>query len=116
MNKKLKTALLFGIPVLVGGYFIYKQVSKPTPIKPTPTPEPTPTPNPTTEWSKFKVITVTDPLNVRQLPSTTSAVIDKLAIGSQVWAKSSSTSGWHEYSKDGSTRFGYVSSQYIQAI
>jgi hypothetical protein len=113
INKKLKTALLFGVPLLIGGYLIYKQFKGTGKVRPNPKP---PTPNPpapTTGWTRYKVITVTDPLNIRQSPSTTSTILGTLAIDSIIYAKPSSTSGWHEYSADGSTRSGYVSSTYI---
>jgi hypothetical protein len=52
MNKKLKLGLLFGVPVLIGAYLIYRQfnpkgaVGKYIP-PPTPKPEVTPVPSPT---------------------------------------------------------------------
>lgn len=120
MNKKTKTALLFGIPLLIGGYFIYKQFKKPTPKPVVPNGGGGGnggggTPPPSVGWTKFKVITITDPLNIRQSPSTTSSILGTLPIGTIIYAKPSSSSGWHEYSANGSTRSGYVSSTYITA-
>ena len=112
ISKKLKTTLIFGVPLIIGGFLIYKQFKKPK-ITPNTNPNPNPAPVPTIGWTRYKVITINDPLNVRQSASTSSSIIESLPIGSTIFAKPSSTSGWHEYSKDGSTRFGYVSSTFI---
>ena len=110
INKKTKLALLFGVPILIGGYFIYKQFrKKPTPPNPNP-PNPNP---PSSGWTKYKVNTASTNLNVRSGANTSSGIVSSLAKGSIIWAKPSSTSGWHEYSSDGQTSSGFVSSQYL---
>jgi uncharacterized protein YgiM (DUF1202 family) len=110
INKKTKLALLFGVPILIGGYFIYKQFrKKPTPPNPNP-PNPNP---PSSDWKKYKVNTASTNLNVRSGASTSSGIVSSLAKDSIIWAKPTSNSGWYEYSSDGSTRSGFVSSQYL---
>lgn len=110
INKKTKLALLFGVPILIGGYFIYKQFRKPKP--PTPTP-PKPNPTPSSGWTKWKVNTVSTNLNVRSEANTSSSIVSSLPKDAIIYAKPSSTSGWYEYSSDGQTSSGFVSSQYL---
>jgi len=115
LSKKTKAALLIGVPLLIGGYLIYKQLKKPKPIVnpnvPTPTPPPPPPPPPpSTGCSNYIVTTVSSNLNIRETPSTSSAIKGSLAKGSTVSAKQSSTSGWMQLC-DGSGYF--VSGQYL---
>jgi hypothetical protein len=65
-------------------------------------------------WSRLTVNTQSSSLNIRQSPSTNSSVIGSLSKGSTIWARPSSTSGWHEYSSNGSSITGYVSSDYLR--
>ena len=110
MDKKTKVALLIGVPLLVGGYFIYKQLkSEDTPTPPSPTPTPTPTPPAPASCSNYKVTTSTSNLNVRSKPNISASIVNSLAKGTIVSAKPSSTSGWMELC-DGS---GYSSSSYL---
>ena len=119
MTKTTKT-LLFGIPVLIGAYLIYKQVKKP---KPTPapncaadevlvngvcTPKTTPAPTPA-GCSNYKVATASSNLNVRSTPSTSAAIVGSLAKGSTVSVKPSTTAGWMQLCDNS----GYVSSLYL---
>mgnify|MGYP002685693285 CR=1 FL=1 len=46
-------------------------------------------------WSKFIVATNTSNLNVRQSPSTSSTSIGSLPKGMEIYARPSSTDGWH---------------------
>jgi hypothetical protein len=71
---------------------------------------------PSSNYQKYKVVTSTSNLNVRQSPSTSSSVLMTLAKGSTIFAKPSSTSGWHIYSKDGVSQTGFVSSEFISKI
>lgn len=72
-------------------------------------------PMPTTRWSNYKVNTSSGGLNVRNAPSSSATVVSSLPKGSIIYAKPSSTSGWHEYSINGlsSAVAGYVSSAYL---
>jgi uncharacterized protein YgiM (DUF1202 family) len=114
-DKKTKVALLVGIPLLIGGYLIYKYMrgsntnpSSPSPPSPNP-PSPSP-PSPAPSGCKsYTVVTKSTNLNIRQSPTTSSAIAGSLPKGSVVNAKPSSTSGWMELCD----RAGYVSSQYL---
>lgn len=72
-------------------------------------------PAPTTRWSNYKVNTSSSSLNVRNAPSTTATIVRSLPKGSEIYARPSSTFGWHEYSINGlsSAVAGYVSSAYL---
>jgi uncharacterized protein YgiM (DUF1202 family) len=65
-------------------------------------------------YSKYKVATLISNLNVRNSPNGT--IITNLPKDSIIWAKPSSTSGWLEYSADGSQTTGYVSETYLVKI
>jgi uncharacterized protein YgiM (DUF1202 family) len=112
LTKPLKTALVV-VPFLIGGILLIKyfRPKKQTP-KPEPEPEPTPPPTPS-GFEKYAVTTNTSNLNVRSGPSTSSSIVGTLVKGSEIFAKPSGTSGWHEYSSDGKTGSGFVSSQYV---
>lgn len=115
LSKKTKAALLIGVPLLIGGYLIFKQLKKPNP-NPTPNTDPTdptpppPPPPPASGCSNYIVTTAVSNLNVRESPSTSSAIKGSRAKGSIVSAKQSSTSGWLQLC-DGSGYF--VSGQYL---
>ena len=64
-------------------------------------------------FEKYVVSTKLSNLNVRKTPDVKSEKIGSLAKGEEVFAKPSETFGWHEYSKDGKTLTGYISSQHI---
>lgn len=135
---KTKKALLFGIPILVGGYFIIRQFRgtkvwkkakaeedccKMDPPCPdcgyVPRPEPDPI-NPEDViligMKKYKVTTLSTPLNVRQSPSVSSAKIGSLPKGTIIYARASETSGWMEYSENGNDIIGYVSADYLTEL
>ena len=119
MNKKTKLALLL-VPILIGGYIIYRQVrGKKTyqqAVLTNPPGTPENTPEDEVKWEKYKVTTLVTPLNIREQPTTSSAKIGSLPKGSIIWACASSTSGWMIYSADGSNESGYVSADYLTAI
>ena len=116
---KLQKAALITVPILIGGYLIYKQVrgkktyQEAVLTNPPGTPN---TPEDVTKWEKYKVTTLATPLNIREQPSTSSAKIGSLPKGSIIWACASSTNGWMIYSADGSNESGYVSADYLTAI
>jgi uncharacterized protein YgiM (DUF1202 family) len=115
LSKKTKAALLIGVPLLIGGYLIYKQLKpkpNPNPYVPTTppiTPPTPPPPAPTGSCRNYIVTTAVSNLNIRESTSTSSAYKGSLAKGSTVSAKQSSTSGWMELC-DGR---GFVSGQYL---
>ena len=63
----------------------------------------------------FTVATQTTALNVRSKPNTKASVIGSVAKGARIFARPSSVAGWSEYSRDGRTVTGFVSSQYLRA-
>jgi uncharacterized protein YgiM (DUF1202 family) len=98
-------------------YFIYKKMvnkngvsindnANQEPIKPTPTPT-------TTTFEKYVVKTESTPLNIRANPRGDAKILGKLNKGQEVLIKPSTTEGWMEYSTNGTTTFGYVSSTYV---
>lgn len=106
LEKKHKRILLFAVPILIGLYLILKKPS----AKKLP---PLPPPPPVSTFEKYTVTTTASNLNVRLEPSTNASIVSSLPKGSEIFAKDCSTTGWCEYSKDGSKVDGYVSSQYI---
>jgi len=64
-------------------------------------------------YEKYTITTQTDPLRIRETPSDKARVSGKLNKGQEVLLKPSSTQGWMEYSTNGTTTFGYVSSDYV---
>jgi hypothetical protein len=117
LNQKTKMAILLILPLFIGGYLIARQLRKP---KPSPTP-PTPPPNPsipmaTGAFVDYKVITVDDPLILRESPDLNSTKLARLPKGSTIKARPSVVAGWHEHSSDGTNRDGFVSSTYVRAI
>ena len=117
MTKKTKLAILFSAPIIIGAYFIYRQFKG----KKTYTAavkqqggQPNEQPNVQTPFAKYIVETLVTALNVREQPSVTSAKIGSVAKGSQIFARPSSTSGWFEYSSNGTTKTGYVSADYLK--
>jgi uncharacterized protein YgiM (DUF1202 family) len=117
LSKPVKTALVV-LPFVIGGLLLLKYFR---PKKREDNDDnqgngggtiPTPTPAPS-GFEKHIVTTSTSNLNVRSGPSTSSSIITTLPKGSEIFAKPSATSGWHEYSSDGTTSTGFVSSQYV---
>ena len=118
LTKPVKTALVV-LPFVIGGLLLLKYFR---PKKREDSDDnnqgggggtiPTPTPAPS-GFAKHIVTTSTSNLNVRSGPSTSSSIISTLPKGSEIFAKPSGTSGWHEYSTDGKTSSGFVSSQYV---
>ena len=109
MNKKIKLAILFGVPIIIGAYFIFKQLKpKPNPAPPKPVPPPPPEPEPA-GCSDYKVTTISSNLNIRSGPSTTFTIVDSVAKDSIVSVKASSTEGWMQLCDDS----GYVASIYL---
>lgn len=101
----------------VGLYFIFRGTKKDSaPATPAPGPGTT-TPLPIeTGYKKYTVETLVSNLNVRQSPSTSSAVVASLPKGTTIFAKPSSTTGWFSYSEDGTKEKGFVSSLYIKPL
>jgi len=62
---------------------------------------------------EYVVTTDSTALNVRKSPDAASEIVGNLPKGSVVLINPSSVVGWSEYSKDGKTIFGYVSSKYV---
>lgn len=119
LTKPLKTALVV-VPFLIGGILLIKflrpkkTTPSPTPSPtPNPSPNPSPSPSPSSGFEKYVVTTSTSNLNIRSGPSTSSSTIGSLPKGTEIFAKPSGTSGWHEYSSDGVISSGFVSSQYV---
>jgi hypothetical protein len=134
---KTKKILLFGVPILVGGYFIYRQIrgtkvynkakAQEDCCKMTPIPSGctgcegyTGPENPENVlligMKQYKVTTLSTPLNVRQSPSVSSAKIGSIPKGTIIYARASETSGWMEYSENGTDIIGYVSADYLTEI
>jgi len=112
MKKQTKRVLLIGLPLILGGIIVYSQFrkkgssgSKASDITPA-----------SGEWASYKVSTVSSNLNVRSQPTTLSSMIDSIPTGTTIKARPSSASGWFEYSKDGSTRSGFVSGQFLKKV
>jgi len=111
MNKKLKMGLLFGIPALVGIYILFKNKkgketyndAKKEVLKQ----------DNVDSFLIFTVTTLVTSLNIRQSHSITSQIIGKIPKGSLILARPSKTSGWMEYSEDGTNVLGYVSADYL---
>lgn len=114
LSKPVKTALVV-LPFIIGGVLLLKY------FRPKPKPENQPDNqnnqnnqnNSGGGFEKYTVTTNTSNLNIRSSASTSSSIVGSLSKGSEIFAKPSSTTGWHEYSADGKTTTGYVSSQYI---
>lgn len=127
MKQGTKTAV-WVISILafaVGGYFLYKKVIQPGMRKvkgDTGMPEDKKDtsikdeikPIPSSGFDKYVVATKSANLNIRKGPDSASEKIGSLAKGSVIFAKQSATNGWHEYSENGTTLTGYISSQYIK--
>lgn len=64
-------------------------------------------------YEKYVVTTESTPLNIRSNPRGDAKISGKLNKGQEVLLRPSSTQGWMEYSTNGTTTFGYVSSQYV---
>lgn len=118
---KNKKNLIIGASALllagIGLYFIFRGTKKESaPTTPAPGPGTT-TPLPIeTGYKKYTVETLVSNLNVRQSPSTSSAVVASLPKGTTIFAKPSSTTGWFSYSEDGTKEKGFVSSLYIKPL
>lgn len=114
LTKPVKTALIV-LPFVIGGILLLKyfrpkkqEDRKDDELQAEPEPEPA-----SSGFEKHIVTTSTSNLNVRSGPSTSSSVVSTLPKGTEIFAKPSGTSGWHEYSTDGKTSSGFVSSQYV---
>tara|TARA_R110000868_G_scaffold101361_4_gene279097 strand:+ start:8784 stop:9161 length:378 start_codon:yes stop_codon:yes gene_type:complete len=66
-----------------------------------------------TNYEKYTITTQDNPLRIRETPSDKAKISGKLNKGQEVLLKPSSTQGWMEYSTNGTTTFGYVSSQFV---
>ena len=66
-----------------------------------------------TNYEKYIITTQEHPLRIRETPSDKAKISGKLNKGQEVLLKPSSTQGWMEYSTNGTTTFGYVSSQFV---
>jgi len=119
ITKATKITALFAVPLLIGGYFIYRQFSgKKTydnAVKPPAPPKTGGAAPAPTAYSKYIVDTLLTNLNVRDTPSTSGAKVGSLAKGTEIFAKPSSTAGWFEYSANGTTSSGFVSASYLKA-
>jgi hypothetical protein len=122
LQKKSTRYVLFGLPILVGGYFIYRELIGRKNYKKDiqtqanlDTPETTPNIAPETKvFGKYVVSTLGGNLNIRENPSTTASIVGSLPNGEVINANPSATQNWYEYSKDGSTVTGYVSGSYLK--
>lgn len=116
LNKK--NLLVGGIALLLTGAGLYLILKGAKPKDTTPDQDPVPPkpPIPSGGYSKFRVETLSSNLNVRQSPTTSSGIVTSLPKGTVINAKPSGTSGWYEYSENGTTATGYVSSLYIKPV
>jgi uncharacterized protein YgiM (DUF1202 family) len=64
-------------------------------------------------YENYIVTTQSTSLNIRANPRVDAKISGKLNKGQEVLLKPSSTQGWMEYSTNGTTTFGYVSSDYV---
>lgn len=64
-------------------------------------------------FEKYVVSTNKGNLNLRDTPSTSGTIKQSLPKGTEILAKASTTSGWHEVGDDKGQVIGYVSSQFI---
>lgn len=62
---------------------------------------------------KYVVSTSSGSLNIRNAPNTSATILEKAPKGTIYLGRPSSTSGWIEISKDGSTVYGYASSMFL---
>jgi uncharacterized protein YgiM (DUF1202 family) len=134
INKKYKIALIT-LPVLIGGYFIYRLLKgKKTYEEAVMEADGGSTDGSTDDggstgdggsndgggdsgsgtYAKYKVTTLVSNLNIRQNPSTNSTILTSVPKGTIIDAKASSTSGWMEVMV-GSTN-GFASAQYLTKI
>jgi uncharacterized protein YgiM (DUF1202 family) len=115
MNKDTIIRVASIVGVLGVLYFLYKKVSNSSSdgqsYQDTKDEETTTTTD--SGFSKFNVTTKTTSLNIRQNPDDKSKIIGKLNKGQEVLLKASTTNGWMEYSTNGTTTFGYVSSAFV---
>jgi len=122
MQKKYKIALI-GLPVLIGGYFIYRllkgkntyeEAVKSGDIGEGIGDGTDGNGNTDAGYFKYKVTTLVSNLNVREQPNTSSTILTTLPKGTIIDAKASSTSGWMEVMV-GSTN-GFASAQYLTKL
>lgn len=104
MNKKTKNIVITSLFIGAILFFGYKSFAKPN--KPSGG-------SGGNDFKKFKVNTSSDDLNVRSGASTSSPIITSLPKGNVIFARPSSVAGWSEYSEDGKTVKGYVSTNYL---
>jgi uncharacterized protein YgiM (DUF1202 family) len=65
-------------------------------------------------YQTMTVSTTKSNLNVRNNPSETATVIASLPKDAKIFARPSTVYGWHEYSVDGISTSGYVSSKFVK--
>jgi len=63
--------------------------------------------------TKYKVVTSSGSLNVRNKPDGSATITDKLAKGTIIFGRQSSVSAWIEVSKDGLNSSGFASKTYL---
>ena len=108
---KTKKALIIGLPILIGGYLIYRQI-RGTKTYEKAVVDPVDPKTDDDGCVSYKVTTLLTPLNVRDTPSTSGNKIGSLAKGATISAKASSTSGWMELC----SQSGFVSADYLTKI
>jgi len=116
MNKDTIVRVVSIVGVLGVLYFLYKKVSDSGSDQDTSKDKKDDSQTNTTTdngFSKYKVTTTDTSLNIREKASASAKKIGKLDKGQEVLLKASSTDGWMEYSTNGTTTFGYVSSLYV---
>lgn len=135
MKKQYKIALI-ALPILIGGYLIYRQVKGRETYEDAvedSTDDDSATDDSgnggsgngsgggsgsgggtNTGFAKYEVTTLVSNLNIRQEPSTNSTILTTVAKGKIIDAKASSTSGWMQV-KVGSIN-GFASAQYLTKI
>jgi uncharacterized protein YgiM (DUF1202 family) len=124
LQKKTTRYVLFGLPILVGGYFIYRELRGRQKYKEDvkaksnlDLPDNTPTLVPEKKsFGKYAVSTLGGNLNIRKNPSTSSDIVGVLPNGEIINATPSTTTNWYEYSKDGSNVTGFVSGTYLKKV
>ena len=94
-------------------YFIYKKMVKQNVSNVNEGNQEPITPQSPTTFETYIVTTQSTPLNVRANPRGDAKISGKLNKGQEVLLKPSSTQGWMEYSTNGTSVFGYVSSDFV---
>ncbi len=116
MDKKYKFIIAgVSIAALLGGYLYGKSASKSSVATGAGVAAASDASNPNflSGFKKYAVTTGTSSLNIRKTPSTEGEIIGTLPKGTVIYATPSATIGWSEYSANGISVDGYVSSQYL---